>query len=90
MHIKYEWDEEKRQRTLSERGIDFDLIKTFDWDTARVVQDDRADYGETRFRAIGLIEGRLFVVVITPRGDALRVISLRKANGREQKRWHRE
>lgn len=59
----------------------------FDWDGALVVTDDRRDYGEPRLRALGLIDGRLHAVVVTPRGDALRIISLRKANKRELKLW---
>ncbi|MEW9918855.1 BrnT family toxin [Marimonas sp. MJW-29] len=84
-----EWDEEKRQQTLFERGIDFAIIARLDWDTAEVIADDRRDYGEQRLRVTGLIEGRLHVAVVTPRPDALRVISLRKANEREKRRWAR-
>ncbi len=87
MHIKYEWNETKRAATLTERGIDFADMARFDWDSALVVTDDRKDYGEPRLRALGLIDGRLHAVVVTPRGDTLRIISLRKANKREQKLW---
>ena len=48
------------------------------------VRDDRKDYGETRYISIGMLDGRMVVVVWTPRGVARRIISLRKANGREQ------
>ena len=89
MHINYTWDEAKRTATLTERGIDFADMRGFDWDTALVLRDDRADYGEPRFRAMGLINGRLHVVVVTPRDDALRVISLRKANKREERQWQK-
>ncbi len=87
MYINYEWDEAKRQDTLTTRGVDFAAMARFDWTTALVLEDTRADYGEPRFRALGLIDDRLFAVVVTPRGDALRVISLRKANARERRRW---
>lgn len=45
------------------------------------------DYSEMRLRVLGLIVDRVHAVVITPRTDALRVISLRKANAREVKEW---
>ena len=57
----------------------------FDWTTAQVSVDDRADYGEDRFRARGFLDGRLHILVYVLRNDRLRVISLRKANARECK-----
>jgi uncharacterized DUF497 family protein len=47
--------------------------------------DDRYDYGEDRTQTLGLIGGRLHMLVFTMRGDVLRAISLRKANRREAK-----
>lgn len=61
----------------------------FDWDTALVVEDVRYEYGETRLRAFGFILGRLHVMVFTPRGRDVRIISLRKAKAREV-RWYEE
>ena len=48
-----------------------------------VQADTRYSYGEERYRVISVIEQRLFVVVYTPRHDAMRIISARKANQRE-------
>jgi uncharacterized DUF497 family protein len=48
------------------------------------VEDDRHDYGEPRFITIGYLDGRMIVFVWTRRGENIRVISLRKANDREQ------
>lgn len=47
------------------------------------VEDSRGDYGERRFIAFGVIEGRLFACVYAWRGARRRIISLRKANRRE-------
>ena len=55
----------------------------FEGDTL-TIEDDRFDYGEQRFITIGRLEGRMVVMVWTPRGAARRIISLRKANDREQ------
>jgi uncharacterized DUF497 family protein len=81
------WDEAKRQKTLAERGLDFaDAQQIFDG--FNIVQtDDRRDYGEVRFLIIGSVQSELIVVVWTPRGDVKRVISMRKANVREEARY---
>ena len=49
------------------------------------VADDRHDYGELRCITVGVLDERMVVVVWTQRGIARRILSLRKANGREQK-----
>jgi hypothetical protein len=58
-----------------------------DLDLAEIIRDTRRDYGEVRLQARGLIRGRLYVVVFTIRGADFRLISLRKANKREQVLW---
>lgn len=55
----------------------------FDGATLTVV-DDRKDYGETRQITIGFLDERMVVMVWTQRGETRRIISLRKANEREQ------
>lgn len=65
----------------------FTLAEEFDWPTAIVQEDMRQDYGERRYRAMGLIGQRLHVLVFTPRGSQLHIISLRKANQREVNRY---
>ena len=58
-----------------------------EWETAVVFPDERTDYGEGRVAAIGYIGQRLYVVIFTDRGEERRIISLRKANAREIKRY---
>ena len=48
-----------------------------------VAQDRRRDYGEDRYRLLGMIDGRAYVIVYTMRGPTIRIISARKANGKE-------
>ena len=84
----YEWDESKRVANLAKHGVDFAALIDFDWNRVIEFDDIRADYGERRIVAFGMIEGRLYALVYTPRGDKLRVISLRKANRREVGRYH--
>jgi uncharacterized protein len=82
MEITY--DLTKRDKTLVERGIDFaDAIEVFAG-TSFDFQDDRKDYGEIRIITIGHLCNRMMVVVWTPRGNARHIISMRKANEREQ------
>jgi uncharacterized DUF497 family protein len=51
------------------------------------VEDDRIDYGEAKRIAIGHVRERLFVCVFVDRGSSRRILSLRKANSREVKRY---
>ncbi|UZR30371.1 BrnT family toxin [Methylococcus sp. ANG] len=82
-----EFDPEKRNKTLAERGVDFaDAAEIF---AGRhfTLEDAREDYGESRFITVGMLKGRMVVLVWTPRGEARRIISLRKANERETTRY---
>ena len=81
---RYEWDEAKRVENLANHGIDFGAAPGFDWGLAIIRPDDRFAYGEERLIAHGPVDGRLYVLVYTLRGDATRLISFRKANRREQ------
>ncbi|MGY6704923.1 BrnT family toxin [Roseinatronobacter sp.] len=83
--MKIEGDPKKREWTLRERGLDFESVAEADWDVALTAEDTRGDYPERRFVSIVPIHNRLCVVAWCIRGDALRVISLRKANARERK-----
>ncbi len=83
----FTWDEAKRRRNIERRAIDFASVEQFDFATAFTYVDDRFDYGEVREVALGFIGKRLHALVFTRRGDAVHVISLRKANDRETKRY---
>ena len=85
MEPKYEWTEDKRRANLEKPGIDFSAVYDFDWATATFLPDDRS--GEYRTKAYGLIEERLHLLVYTVRGDRTRIISLRKGNSREVRRY---
>jgi hypothetical protein len=84
----FEWDEDKRLSNLVKHGVDFRrAVQVFG---GRIVElpDRRRDYGEMRIRCLGEIEGRVYVVVYTGRGSTRRLISVRKANAREQRTYH--
>ena len=65
------------------------MISVFTDPALLVEHDQRWDYGEERFRALGVIDGRIFVVVFTRRLRAIRIISARRSNGREVKRYEK-
>ncbi len=81
--MKYEWNETKYQRNIKVHGVSFSLASQFDWSKCVEFLDDRADYGETRIIALGVIDLRVYVCVYTDRLSIRRIISLRKANKRE-------
>jgi uncharacterized protein len=82
--VPYEFDAAKNARNVAKHGVDFESAENFDWETALVVEDMRRNYGERRFRALGLIGGRLHSMAFALRGINVRIISLRKANSREE------
>jgi len=88
-NIYVEKDPGKENRNIAERGLSLDLAGNLDWATALIWEDTRKDYGERRYCVLGFIEDRLHSVVFTPRGEKPRVISLRKANKREMKRYEK-
>ncbi|WP_315247244.1 BrnT family toxin [Pseudomonas fragi] len=82
MRITY--DIIKRNKTLLEQGLDFADAKTVFSGHHLTAEDSRQDYGEVRLISIGLLKERMVVLVWTPRGADRRIISMRKANEREQ------
>lgn len=83
--MSVEFDPSKDEANLAKHGIALQAAIGFDWDTALEREDNRFDYGELRFVAIGLIDHRLYVMVFTEGSDdnAIRVISLRPAEKHE-------
>jgi hypothetical protein len=84
--MRVTYDPEKRERTLQERGLDFEDAKFVFAGVTLEVEDTREDYGEARIICYGYLAGRLVVIGYTPRGAARHVFSMRKANAREQAR----
>lgn len=88
--MKIEYDPVKRQRTLDGRGLDFEAIAEVFEGFYLSRTDDRRDYGETRYVVLGALDGQPVVCVWTPRGDAVRVISMRMADDDEREIYRRE
>ena len=86
--MRFEWDERKSNDNRTRRGFTFDDVMPIFLDSDRVIlADTRRDYGEDRWVTFGEIEGRLFAVTFTMRGEVIRIISARKANTRERRRY---
>jgi hypothetical protein len=82
--MTYEWDDAKNRSNFAKHGLDFaDAELVFAGSRVTFV-DNRFDYGEERFVTLGLLAGRLVTIAHTQRGEATRIISMRKANRREQ------
>lgn len=85
--VRVTFDVVKSANNARERGLPFSMVEEFDFESATVAIDTRRIYGETRYVALGMLRGRLHVVCFTEVADGIRVISLRKANAREVKRY---
>ena len=85
--MKITCDPAKRAATLANRDIDFlDAEHVFAGPTL-TTQDIRLAYGKARFQTVGFLGGRMVMVVWTPRGEARHVMSMRKCNAKEHKRY---
>lgn len=85
--VRIGFDPAKNATNIASRGLSFELVEQMEWATALMVEDTRKAYGERRFQVLGFIGERLHAVVFTPRDGMVHVISLRKANSREVKRY---
>ena len=87
--MQIEFDRDKRDKTLVERGLDFARAAEVFAQAVATAKDERFVYVEDRFTTFGLLDGRLVVVAWTLRGTVRRIISMRKANEREQLRYEK-
>ena len=86
--MEFEWDDAKSDACFAHRGFDFAYaIRAFLDDDRIIGRDRRWDYGEDRYRLLGAIESRVFVVIYTMRGSIIRIISARKASRREVREY---
>ena len=85
--MRISFDPAKNERNIRERGLSFESVASFDFEGALYATDERREYGETRYVAIGLLGDRVHVLCFTEIPDGIRVISFRRANAREVKRY---
>lgn len=87
MRMKIAFDPAKDAANLAKHGVSLSLAEQLDWETALTWKDERKDYGEDRMLALVLMDSRLYSVAFVDRRSIRRIISLRKANQREVKRY---
>lgn len=87
--MTFEWDERKEALNVAKHGVPFEYAARLFLDSERIDEPDlRRDYREERRIAVGRIETRVFVAVYVRRESVIRLISARKANEREQRRYY--
>ena len=84
------FDAAKNERNIAERGLSFAQAVDFDFASALFWLDTRKHYPEQRIIALGVLVGRVHALVFTETSTGIRVISFRKANSREVKRYEQE
>lgn len=94
MHTKnlfeISFDPVKNERNIADRDLSFAQAANFDFSSALFWFDTRKRYPEQRIAALGLLEGRVHSLVFVETDTGIRVISFRKANPREVKRYEQE
>ena len=85
--MRIEFDPAKDAANLAKHGVSLALARELDWEAALVWVDDRFDYAELRMIALAPKTKILYCVAYVNRGAARRIISLRRANRREAKRY---
>lgn len=86
--MEFEWDTGKAAQNIAKHGVPFEYATRVFLDPHRLDgEDKRHEYNEERRLILGMIDGRLFVVAYTLRGEVIRLISARKANERERRQY---
>ena len=90
MGPKFEWDAHKREINLRKHGIDFGAVEQIFRGPLVTFEDERAEYGESRYVTFGIWQAFVVAVVHVERGDRIRIISIRKATKYETKSFFQE
>jgi len=86
--MEIEFDPKKDASNLVKHGIR--LARASEFQPVKVLEDNRKNYGETRYNMLAKVEGRVFHLTYTERGKVIWIISARKANKREQRRYEKD
>ena len=85
--MRIEFDPAKDATNRAKHGVSLALAERLDWDAALAWQDTRFGYGELRMIALAPESNILYYVAFVDRGEARRIISLRRAERREVKQY---
>lgn len=87
--MQFDWDMEKATANLQKHGISFlAAILVFNDPDLLEMDSTRLEYGETRMKAIGKVQGQIITVIYTDRGDVRRIISARKVRKNEREQYY--
>jgi uncharacterized protein len=86
--MDFEWDTAKERANRKKHGVDFQAAAKVFLDPYVIEFDDRDATEESRFNAIGMVDGRMLFVTYTMRGAVIRIISARGAEPHEKKKYH--
>lgn len=87
--MKFTWDEAERQVNLEKHGLDFAEAESVFRGATFTFEDDRFEYGEHRFITIGMLGDTAVVMAHAEQGDTVRILSMRRATGNEQRLYYR-
>lgn len=85
--MRFDWDNAKRLANLRKHGVDFVDAARLMLDRPCVSVSPNSGSDDRRFIAVGVLDGRLYTVIYTQRGDVCRLISARKASDGEKKKY---
>jgi len=85
--MRHTFDPAKNAVNIAAHGVSLTEAENLEWADVQANEDVRKNYGEERMIGYAVMQSRLYCVVYVDRGDERRIISLRKANNREVKRY---
>lgn len=83
--MKYEWSSSKNTSNMKKHALNFEDVHLVFQGATITFMDGRKNYGKIRYITLGKLLGRVVVIAHTQREHAVRIISMRKANEKEQK-----
>jgi uncharacterized DUF497 family protein len=87
----FEWDDDKAARNWLDHAVTFEMARGVFRDPFAIEwQELELDPNEERYSMIGMLEGRLLFVGYTMRGEKIRIITARKAEPYERRKYHEE
>ena len=95
MKTRFEWDPTKAASNFRKHGVSFETAVRVFSDPYALVEQDRIENGEERWQTLGVVEGILMLLVahtVSEQEDVavIRIISARRANRRERRRYEEE
>ncbi len=85
--MRYTFDPNKAASNFVKHSVAFDVVEGFEWETALVRATLNHDTSEPRLFALGLVGEQLYAVAYSIETASVRIISMRRANNREIKRY---